>query len=67
MTLRAWTILILCLNAALLIGWDVFAVRRGGVEATISRVLYDAATTYPILPLLVGILLGHLFASQHFK
>ena len=64
MTIRNWTIAILIVNTALLIIWDIFAVWKGGVEATISRVLWHAVKAYPGLAIAIGGLLGHLFFSQ---
>jgi len=51
-------------TAVLWIGWDVVAYLWGGNESTISRVITDASRDWPIIPLLVGIVLGHLFFSQ---
>jgi len=51
-------------TAVLWIGWDVVAYLWGGNESTISRVITDASRNWPIIPLLVGIVLGHLFFSQ---
>ena len=47
-----------------LIAYDVLADAEGGVSATISRVLRAAAMEYPIIPFALGVLIGHLFASQ---
>lgn len=56
---------IFCISmGAIAIGYDVLADREGGVTATISRVVWNSAHEYPLIPLLVGILLGHLFWSQ---
>ena len=51
-------------TTVLWIGWDVVAYLWGGNESTISRVITDASRDWPIIPLLVGIVLGHLFFSQ---
>jgi len=64
MSWRGWTILVLIASAIGLIAWDCIAVWRGGGNATISRVLLNAARQYPILPFALGVLIGHLFASQ---
>lgn len=52
------------LTAVVWIVWDVYAYSTGGNEATISRVITEASRDWPIIPLLVGIVLGHLFFSQ---
>ena len=64
MSIRNWTIAILIANTALLIIWDIFAVWKGGVDATISRVLWQAVKAYPGFAIAIGGLLGHLFFSQ---
>lgn len=53
-----WIILAIC------IAWDVMIYRKGGVDATISRVLWNAVKAYPGLAIAIGALLGHLFFSQ---
>ena len=52
------------LTAVVWITWDVYAYATGGNEATISRVITEASRDWPIIPLIVGIVLGHLFFSQ---
>jgi hypothetical protein len=44
--------------------YDIVAVLLGGVEATISRQVYYASVSWPILPVAVGVLIGHLFWPQ---
>lgn len=61
---RSATQFLLVIVLALLIGWDLFVYHVAGVQATISRVLYDAAKGYPGLAVAFGGLLGHLFYSQ---
>ena len=58
------TVIFCVVVTILAIGYDVIADRQGGVSATISRVVREYAHQYPLIPLLVGILLGHLFWSQ---
>ena len=41
--------------------WDVYAGIRWGGDATVSAVIQSWAKSYPVLPLLVGIVMGHLF------
>jgi hypothetical protein len=48
--------------AALLVGvWDVIAVSRGQPRDTVSDTLYAWSARFPILPLAVGIIIGHVF------
>lgn len=44
-----------------IVGYDVWAVLAGGIEATISEVVWEYATSYPIIPFATGVLCGHLF------
>lgn len=54
-----------CIGATVsLIAYDVVANAEGGVSATISRVLRQAAMDYPIIAFAAGVLIGHLFWSQ---
>lgn len=65
MSPRAVTAAVLVAAALLLVGYDVYAFLAGGVEATISRTVYEWAQRWPILPFALGVLTGHLFFSQH--
>lgn len=62
---RLVTTLLVTLTAVVWIAWDLVAYLSGGNESTISRVVTEASRDWPIIPLLVGIVLGHLFFSQH--
>jgi hypothetical protein len=44
--------------------WDVIANATNQPQHTISSVILDWARSFPILPLLLGILLGHFFFPQ---
>ena len=61
---RKVTIIVLVIALVLLLAYDVIAVIMGGTNATISWVLWTESHNYPVIPLFVGILIGHLFASQ---
>ena len=41
--------------------FDVYVFIRGGTEATISWMIFEAAHKYPMIPFAVGILCGHFF------
>ena len=60
MTARATEALILGTIAGWIL-WDVHAYRVGGVPATESGIIRRWAR-HPLVPLAVGVLLGHLFA-----
>lgn len=44
--------------------WDVLTLVWGEEEATVSYTVLALARAHPIVPLLVGILVGHLFWPQ---
>lgn len=50
--------------AVVVIIYDVVAAYRGGWEATVSRVILNKSKVWPLIPLLFGMLMGHLFWSQ---
>ena len=62
--LRLVTKIVVIASAVAWIAWDVFAYLRGGNESTISRVVLEASKDWPIIPLLAGIVVGHLFFPQ---
>ena len=41
--------------------WDVYVTFSGYPDATVSDIVQSWGMSYPILPLAVGVLLGHLF------
>lgn len=48
-------------GVAFLLVYDMAMLLWIGEEATLSKVTLEASCKYPILPLAVGILIGHLF------
>lgn len=44
-----------------LLAYDLFAVYRYGFDGTISVVVFTLAKSAPIIPFLVGVVVGHLF------
>jgi hypothetical protein len=62
------TLFVLLAGAVFLILYDVYLAWTGGYEATISCQTLRASRQYPVIPLLVGfvvgLLFGHLFWSQ---
>lgn len=56
MNLTAWILVVI---VALLISWDIYAVVRWGVSATISYDLNQACHAQPILAAVLGALLYH--------
>ena len=62
--MRKATKWILLAVSAGLIGWDVIAAAIGGESATISDVTLDFSSAHPSIPMLAGVLMGHLFMPE---
>lgn len=58
------TELLILATIAVWVLWDVIALKRGGVEATESRIIYRWASRYPGFVFAVGCLMGHFFFVQ---
>jgi hypothetical protein len=41
--------------------YDIYALIKWGTQSTVSVVMYSWAKSYPILPLMIGLLMGHVF------
>lgn len=53
---------IMLLALGLLIGaWDVSVTYRGHSGDTVSRIIQSWSVKWPVLPLVFGVLLGHVF------
>jgi hypothetical protein len=55
------TRLVLLMTLVALLAYDLFAVYRFGYEGTISLVVFTMAKSFPIIPFLAGVVVGHLF------
>lgn len=55
------TTMIIMLTVVAILGYDVYAIIKGGTEASISSVVITFAYKFPLMPFLVGVLCGHLF------
>jgi len=64
MTRRWWTIAILAGVSLLLIVWDIYAATNKERGDTISEVVLDFARRHPVIPFLLGVLMGHLLWPQ---
>jgi len=62
--MRQATKIILIVTALFLIGYDIYAYIEGGVGSTISRVVLAWSQAWPIVPLTIGVICGHLFWPQ---
>lgn len=43
------------------LAYDLFALQRWGIEATVSRVITDWSRRHPVIPFLLGLVAGHWF------
>lgn len=58
----SWGLLMLAIAIGV---WDIWVVSSGRQDMTVSSVLHDWSLRHPILPLTLGILLGHVFWPVH--
>lgn len=56
-----WLTLTLLVNLSLVGLWDAWVLVQGRPDDTVSHVMIGWSQRYPLLPLLIGLLLGHLF------
>jgi len=62
----SWIAIYVLLATLLAVGAvDLYLARVGNGGATVSSTIWGLAKDYPVIVLLVGILLGHLFWPQH--
>jgi hypothetical protein len=57
------TTIILALGAFLLACYDIVVAVSLGPSATLSAVLYKLSQRYPVIPFVIGFVLGHIFWS----
>lgn len=55
------TQIVICIALVGLIIYDVIAIVQGGTEASISSIIITYAYKMPMMPFMVGFLMGHLF------
>jgi hypothetical protein len=58
------TQIVLAVVAALIIAFDVWTAAVHGAQTTVSWTLWTTAKEYPVIPLGIGIVIGHLFWVQ---
>jgi hypothetical protein len=58
------TSIIIGLAIVTLVGYDLFAVLKWGIDSTISLVIWNSSQRWPIIPFSAGVLCGHLFAQN---
>lgn len=59
--MKKWTQIFVGGLIAVITIYDVFALIKGGTEASISYLLITWSYKYPMLPFTMGVLCGHLF------
>jgi len=64
MTDKLKTILMLGGSAVLLIVWDIYVYFSPETGDTISEVMLQGAGNHPVIPFVVGVVMGHLFWPQ---
>jgi hypothetical protein len=57
-------VVVLAVTLAAVGGYDVFAALFLGRAATVSATILDLSRSHPILPFLIGVLVGHLLWPQ---
>ncbi len=55
---------VLSVFAVGLIVYDVWTVLKRGSSTTISVQLYEFSKNYPMVPFLIGFVMGHIFWTQ---
>lgn len=61
MNVKTITGIVIVAAFLIIVGYDVWAVLQGGIDSTISAVVFDFAHQYPIIPFATGVLMGHLY------
>lgn len=55
------TVIVMVATVIALLAYDVYAIKKGGVEASISQVMLNSSKKFPLIPFLFGMLCGHFF------
>lgn len=58
------TQVVMSVAVVILLGYDAFAVIKGGIQNTISWQFVDLSKKYPFLPFMLGVLCGHLVGQM---
>lgn len=61
MDFKKLTSIVTIVTVVLVLVYDVIAIVNGGTEASISSLVITKSYEQPLIPLLVGIVIGHLF------
>jgi hypothetical protein len=63
MQTKTITILVVSIAVVAMVGWDLVADVNSITGDTISEILLSVAHTTPILPVVLGVVMGHLFGD----
>ena len=55
------TIIVMIVVPLLLGAYDIYVIAKLGPSASISWIIYNLAQKYPMIPFLLGLLMGHFF------
>ena len=66
-TWRAWTIRLITAFFAIGIGFDALAYHYGGQDATVTQVLRDNSAEWALIPIAVGLIVGHIWWGGYVK
>jgi hypothetical protein len=58
---RKLTVAFIVTCTFLIIAYDIYAALAGGIDGTVSAVIFDYSREYPIIPFAFGVLTGHLW------
>jgi len=61
MNIKKMTAIFIGLVIAAIAGYDVYAIMKGGTEASISHVIFVWSYKYPAFTFAMGFTMGHLF------
>lgn len=64
---RKLTICFIIACVFIIIAYDIWAVYSGGVDGTISSVIFDYSREFPLIPFAFGVLAGHLWFNVYPK
>ena len=60
-TIKKSTVIFIVTSLVVIVAYDVWAVIAGGIESTISEVVWSWSIRRPIIPFAAGIVCGHFF------
>lgn len=64
---RKWTVRLLLAVTVGLAAYDLAAYAGGGQNATITQVVFDTSQDFPLVAVLAGIIVAHIFWANRTK